>query len=437
MEEITYTDTFVFLLLWLWFLAMEAGLFSAVEMLSKLILFTMTELPRLLFERLKPFTAQSSYSQRATLYEFVLSKYIRFSYHSLHNLVLSSRRSFKWFLYYRYYRQSFAKLNDSEFRYYEDERKEIKGVWITSPSRDRRHPKDLVLFYVHGGGFNARDCKNPWMYVEFLNLAMVCLQEQGFRNPAMFIVDYEPLGFSKDLICLLNHWSYVSQHAQEAHLVLCGDGSGGLLSMSLNLFLTQTCSLSPLLPPPADSAHRRPSAVVLISPWTRYVYSGKAEEQQQEEAESLQAGGRANQDFIDLSILQHLSNEQYFSTESSINSTLLGQLMNPVPNELNAQLWRDSFPKYGVLLTYGDEEYLADELKQLGQDLKAFGQVKSSAQPGYSHCWPVMVMFSERCQELREEGVQYICGIINRMLLWNTDSYLEDDALVTVDIEYN
>lgn len=397
----------------------------------------------LLIKRLfTSFFYQSTYSQRATLYEYCTSKFLKFNYKYLDPKTLGAafngRSLSKWFLYYRCYRQGFAKLNDSEFKNSEEEG--IKGIWITSPCRCANDTDfDLVLFYVHGGGFIQ---SSPWFYVEFLNVVLVCLQEQGFKNPAIFIVDYQQGNFNDDLRYLSEAWQYVQLKASKAHLVLSGDGSGGLLALALLFHIASPYNFIPI---PVIGL-QKPSALVLISPWTKMYYEEKSYPGTSEDFINYEVMNKLSKEYIgeeqfiqlreQIEQLKKDDLEKESCDTDDIFDPIIDHYRNPGYCE-SLDIWQEAFPRYGAYITCGDEEYLRDEITDLAERMSVVGKTKFDPRSNQIHCWPVLTFYTERIEELREDGIEYICGIISRMLLWNTDTFFEQGALVPVKIEYS
>ncbi|CCH45709.1 hypothetical protein BN7_5294 [Wickerhamomyces ciferrii] len=394
---------------------------------------------------------QSTFSQRATLYEYCTVRYLHynFQYFDLKTLAgaFCSEELSRWFLYFRTYRQSFAKLNDSKWEYVEEDNG-VKGIWLTSVGRCATSDIDFVMFYVHGGGFIH---SSPWFYVEYLNVFMIVLQEQGFKNPAIFIVDYQLKNFSNDLIALSKAWVYTRQKAPKAHLTLSGDGSGGLLAMSLLFHIASPYEFIPSGEIPLE----KPSALFLTSPWTKLYYSDKTYpctsddfmnrnllnqysssyigetefNVLKEQLETLEEANSSSSSSASLSLISHTVDQR------SDHNHKINHYQNPILCD-SMSLWKKSFPKYGALITYGDEEYLREEITMLSKKLSMCGKVKYEAQLNQIHDWPILTYYTERIEELREDGIHILAGIISRMLLWNTDSFFEDGALVPVDNEF-
>lgn len=348
----------------------------------------------------------------------------------------NARSLSKWFVYYRTYKQSFAKLNATDFKFVEENG--IKGIWITSQGRLSKENYDLVLFYIHGGGFLYG---SPWFYVEFLCVKLMILQQQGFKNPAIFIVDYQRGEFSKDLHALSEAWQYIAIKAPKAHLTLTGDGSGGLLALALLFHIASPYRFIPIPVP----GLQKPSALVLISPWTKLFYGEKTYECTDEDFFNYEVLNNMSKEYIGEEefnrLKQQISQMKDFdddsSDDASTNSYDTGVDYYMNPNYcISKTIWQKAFPKFGAFITYGDEEYLREEINELAQKLSAGGKVKYEPQLNQIHDWPVLTFYTERIEELREDGIHYMCGVISRMLLWNTETFFEQGSLVPTRTDY-
>lgn len=190
---------------------------------------------------------------------------------------------------------------------------------------------------------------------------------------------------------------------------------------------------------------QKPSALVLISPWTKLCYD-----------EKIYSGTDA--DYYNHEVLNRLSREyigdnQFHELEGRIEQAKdfddqessditpdygpnIDYYKNPAYCE-SQSIWKEAFPKYGAYIICGDEEYLRDEVMELFHMLSSVGKTKYDSEPNQIHDWPILTFYGERVEELREHGIEYICGIISRMLLWNTDTFFEQGSLVPVKIEYS
>lgn len=343
----------------------------------------------------------------------------------------------KWFVYYRTYKQSFAKLNASGFKYVEEDG--IKGIWITLHGSMLKPDYDLVIFYIHGGGFVHG---SPWFYVEFLNASLMILQQQGFKNPAIFIVDYQQGDFSQDLHALSEAWQFIAGKAPKAHLALTGDGSGGLLALALLFHISSPYNFIPI---PVTEL-QNPSALVLISPWTKLYYEEKTYPCTGEDFFDYEVLNKMSKEYIGEEEFNRLRDQimefkdfEQASSDSDTysNSFELGIDYYKNPNYcISKTIWQKAFPKYGAFITYGDEEYLREEITELAEKLSVGGKTKYEPQLNQIHDWLVLTFYTERIEELREDGIYYMCGVLSRMLLWNTETFFERGALVPSRTDY-
>ena len=61
------------------------------------------------------------------------------------------------------------------------------GLWIEGDHADDMEKPDLVVYYLHGGGFSMG---SSYFYLEFLISWLTLLRQRGFKYPAIFALEY-------------------------------------------------------------------------------------------------------------------------------------------------------------------------------------------------------------------------------------------------------
>lgn len=263
-----------------------------------------------------------------------------------------------------------------------------------------------MIYYVHGGGlFYYRSkfeyilteegitCTSVYFYAEFLITLVVSLQMQGFKNPAIFALEYEHVPnaeFPEQLSETAAGWMYLVSQFPNSHLVLAGDSNGASLAMSLLLHMANPSNALPLTAPVP------PAAAILISPLAFSKYDRKDNKV----------------DFLNVKSLDH-----YARLHTSDPSEFVEVYQSPGICRSKAW-WAKAFPVMGIYLMYGQEEILAREIEDMSLVLGQVGKVRVEAEVGQVHSWPIVQMFIGRTIEDRETGVEAISCNIAYMLLW-------------------
>lgn len=286
----------------------------------------------------------------------------------------------------------------------------MKGVWFRSPQRGHEH--DIILYYVHGGGkyfdicfvFTVKltiylctgfTCTSVYFYAEFLNTLVVSLQMQGFKNPAIFAIEYEHVPnaeFPEQISEIAAGWMYLVSQFPNSHLVISGDSNGATLAISLLLHMANPSDALPLVTPVP------PAAAVFMSPWAFSKYDRHDNKV----------------DYLNTKLL-----DQYATLYASTVGDYLEVYQNPGLCKSRAW-WTKAFPVTGIYLLYGRDEIMAKEIEDLALVLEQVGQVRLEGEIGQVHAWPIVQMYIGRTMEDREAGVEAIANTLAYMLLWKS-----------------
>jgi acetyl esterase/lipase len=109
----------------------------------------------------------------------------------------------------------------------------LRGIWIISNPLEQ---PDIIVYYCHGGGFSMG---SSFFYMEFLLAWVSLLKEAGYRNPALFALDYSLVPdavFPTQLQETLAGYQYVLSIAQNpSRICVGGDSAGATLILSFLL----------------------------------------------------------------------------------------------------------------------------------------------------------------------------------------------------------
>ena len=136
---------------------------------------------------------------------------------------------------------------------------------------DHASPHELIIAYVHGGGFCIHTATEPL----FAAAVLPRLAIRGVRARVLAL-DYSlaPASRATQLAQLLHAWTQLTLDAPpEATLVLAGDSAGGHLALAMAHAMARPAPASGAPAPHDAPARRRPDALLAISPWLHVVRS--------------------------------------------------------------------------------------------------------------------------------------------------------------------
>ena len=230
-------------------------------------------------------------------------------------------------------------------------------------------------------------------YLEFLLSWHALLVEAGYKNPAVFGLDYTLVpdaAFPTQLHEMVHGYEHVLSLAGDASRVcVSGDSAGATLILSLLLHLGSPSAGVKQQGISGLSHHLgKPGMAVLISPWPTLV--------------SPQYKNTAS-DYLDEKTLQMYS-AQYAGSESAVTNPLAS------PGSCkDIMWWKKASPSKGVFVTYGQEEVFAPEIRNFVALLEGAGiLVGAEAEAGGIHAWPVASLFLSSSTEQRLKGLRSI-----------------------------
>jgi acetyl esterase/lipase len=222
--------------------------------------------------------------------------------------------------------------------------------------------------------------------MEFLLAWVTLLKAAGYRNPALFALEYTLVPdatYPTQLHETLAGYRYVLSLAQSStRVVVGGDSAGATLMLSFLLYSTEHAELK----------HQRPGLAVMISPWVTIVSKNNR---------------NTASDFLNDNSLEQYG-RQYIGKKASTTDPMVS------PGHCkSAKKWIEASPDKGWYFLYGSEEVLSPETRELISLLKSTSKhVDEWEEPGGIHAWPVASLYLGESRDTRLEGLQSIVGAI-------------------------
>lgn len=379
---VSYLDCIVFCIFLAPQLILNVGLFETVLTVLQVLPFLVFELPvTFLYERyLLKKEDRPAFVQQASPFEDFVVRCVRYAFANIPPKVgrvfFGKKVALPW-LRWRLLRHGHLR-SPIFWKEYKDDH--IRGLWaIHDPARR----PDIIIYYAHGGGFSMG---SPYFYLEFLLTWLSLLKQAGYRNPAVFGLDYTLVpdsSFPTQLAEMVSGYEHVLGMAGSDPSIVCvaGDSAGGTLTLSLLLHLAHPVSASKGRHLPEDSRHlEKPGMAVLISPWPTL-------------QSALYQNNRS--DFLDVPAL-HLYAAQYAGRVDLLDDPVAS------PGNCTKLAWlKEASPTKGLHIVYGKEEVFAPEIEQFVQRMdKAGTLVTSQGEKGGNHAWPVASLFLSSTEEI-------------------------------------
>ncbi|KOS19501.1 Monoterpene epsilon-lactone hydrolase [Escovopsis weberi] len=390
-------------------LLIQAGLFPTLLVLLRALPFLFFQLP-IQFVRGRYLARTPLRTPRlrgATVFEDIAVRCVRYGFRSIParvGRVFFSRQVALPFLRWRMVRHGITAcpIHWSEREFVEGS-VVTKGVWLRC---DPVQEPDIVIYYVHGGGFSMGSC---YFYMEFFFAWLQLLQDAGYRNPAIFALEYSLVPdevYPTQLLQTLVGYRHVLKAAGDASRVcVAGDSAGATLVLSLLLELgarIRTQQMHAYKPglhgrfaqefPPA---YAMPRMAALISPWVTLVSNLHCP---------------SGVDYIDRGALWRYGCEYAADTLSHRELSSPGMCRS-------AELWKLASPQRGLFITYGSEEVLSPDIEDLVHRLdQAKVEVEARRFDGGIHAWPIASVFLASTSPKRLYGLRTIVGEIRKRI---------------------
>lgn len=242
---------------------------------------------------------------------------------------------------------------------------------------------------------------SSYFYLEFLIAWATCLKDQGFRNPAIFALEYTlvpdsqwPTQFNETR----NGYKFLLDSFgtdMASKICVSGDSAGATLILSMLLHP------GPLEQEPQFDTQTRPGLAVLLSPWTHLVSD---------------LNQNTASDYLDRNSL-HLYAKQYAG-----QSTKSNEIISP---GLSQGRWSRASPKGGFRITHGQEEVFGPGIQELARHMKEDGaSVEVHVQPAGIHAWPVVDLFLGETRKERLRGLKIITDFVAKSSMAPTSKTL-------------
>lgn len=235
--------------------------------------------------------------------------------------------------------------------------------------------------------------------MEFLLAWHHLLVEAGYRNPAIFALDYTlvPEGiYPKQIDQTLDGYRHVLDTVKDASkVVVAGDSAGGALILSLLQELGAKAGMQDARGVKAEvqgslTAPGRPELPVprmatLISPWVTLVTNSHYP---------------SSVDFLDRQTLWRFAHE--YAGEAMVN-----QHPASPGNCQDDGLWKAARPERGYYVIYGEEEVFGPDIEGFLKRQARLGiETTSHRIPSGVHAWPVASLFLSSTAERRLDGLR-------------------------------
>jgi acetyl esterase/lipase len=243
--------------------------------------------------------------------------------------------------------------------------------------------KEANMMLFTGGGFSMG---SGFFYMEFLLAWVALLKEAGYRNPALFALEYTLVPdavYPTQLQETLAGYEYVLSIARDStRICVSGDSAGATLILSFLLYITDHPELR----------HQRPGLAVMISPWVTIVSRNNRD---------------TASDFLNASSLE-LYGRQYIGPKVPSNDPLVSP-----GNCKDIKKWTAASPEKGWYFLFGSEEVLGPETRELVSLLRKAGtEVDYYEERGGIHAWPVASLYLGETREERLHGLQHIAQAV-------------------------
>lgn len=229
---------------------------------------------------------------------------------------------------------------------------------------------------------------SSYFYLEFLLAWLSLLRHSGYKNPAIFALEYDLVPdkqFPTQLEQTVTGYEYACSVAKDSsRICVSGDSAGASLILSLLLVIEGL----------EDHEERRPGFASLISPWPT-LFSAKNRD--------------TRSDYLNADSL-HLYGRQYAGSEQNLNDPIVSPGLCKDVNR-----WSKASPKAGFCVMFGSEEVLGPETRDLIALLRKSGcSVSVREEPGGIHAWPVVSLFLADSKFQRLKGLKDLTKMIRR-----------------------
>lgn len=227
---------------------------------------------------------------------------------------------------------------------------------------------------------------SSYFYIEFLLAWVSHLEQAGFKNPALFALDYTLVpqaSFPTQLDEAKQAYRFVlSKIDTDCPVCVAGDSAGATLTLSL---VKDGC---------ADQRH--PDLAILISPWP-IMQSRTIKD--------------TSVDFLNVETLNHYGRQYIGNTDAAADFVSPGLCQD-------LDTWRRARPTKGFCVVYGSDEVLASDIKSLISTLEQVDEdLYVHAEKAWAiHAWPVVKLYLGGSAYERYHGVENMARLMRDRL---------------------
>lgn len=321
--------------------------------------------------------------QRATPFQDFVIRCVKFAFANMPAFigrVFFSKPVSLPFLRWRMLRHGYLR---SPLPWREVNQQKFKGIYIV---HDESQKPDVVVFYCHGGGFSMG---SSYFYMEFLLAWVTLLKAAGFKNPALFALEYTLVPdavYPKQIQeCYFGYQHVLDIVGDPSKICVAGDSAGATLVLSLLLYLSDS-----------ELEQQLPGHACMISPWVSIISENNR---------------NTASDYLDAASLR-LYGSQYIGKKVPHDDPLVspGHCKDP-------SRWAKASPSKGWSFLFGSEEVLGPETHSLIEVLEKAGQeVDVHEEPGSIHAWPVALLYLGESRQERLHGLGNAVDIMAKRL---------------------
>jgi acetyl esterase/lipase len=228
---------------------------------------------------------------------------------------------------------------------------------------------------------------SAYFYLEFLVAWVTRLKERGFKNPAIFALEYTLVPdavWPQQFIETAAGYQLLMEYMGGSSLIcVSGDSAGATLILSRLLHHRDHDEI------PLIYEVRKPALAILISPWTHLISP---------------LNRNTPSDYLDAQALE-LYGRQYLGNESAYDD-----IISP---GLTEERWELAMPSQGYCIIYGSEEVFAPAIQETIQNMEDDGAwVTAKKEVGGIHAWPVVNLFLGSTKEERLKGLNQMTDVV-------------------------
>lgn len=231
---------------------------------------------------------------------------------------------------------------------------------------------------------------SAYFYLEFLMTWLTVLRRAGYRNPAIFALDYTLVPdqvFPTQIRQALEGYDFVvSMVDDSARICLSGDSAGATILLSLLLEYGRS----------GDWGHQRPGLAALFSPWTAIVSPGNR---------------NTESDYLNAESLHRYATE-YVGRGVSFHDPIASPGMCR-----DAAWWRRASPSRGFVCLSGSEEVLGPEIRRWSQMVREAGcACEMEEEADAIHAWAIVAVFVCDTAAERLRGLERMTELVQERI---------------------